>query len=63
MTISDEKIHTPEDKLQALKALVDAGEAQLDAGQCSPFDEAAVERIKRRGREMLAQRRSCGSKL
>ena len=57
MTISDEKIHTPEDKLQAHKTLVDAGEAQLDAGQCSPFDEAAVERIRRRGREMLAAMR------
>jgi antitoxin ParD1/3/4 len=37
--------------LGQLRAEVDAGVRQLDEGQSSPFDQAAVERIKRRGRE------------
>lgn len=44
--------------LKQLHADVDAGLRQLDEGKASPFDEAAVERIKRRGREKLAERKS-----
>jgi antitoxin ParD1/3/4 len=40
--------------LAQLRADVDAGLRQLDDGQATPFDESAVERIKRRGRERLA---------
>ena len=41
--------------LAQLRADIDAGLRQLDEGKSSPFDEAAVERIKRRGRERLAE--------
>jgi antitoxin ParD1/3/4 len=44
--------------LAQLQADVAAGLRQLDEGQSSPFDEAAVERIKRRGREQLAELKS-----
>ena len=37
--------------LAQLRTNVESGFRQLDAGQSSSFDEAAVERIKRRGRE------------
>jgi hypothetical protein len=36
-----------------LRADVDVGLRQLDEGNASPFDEVAVEHIKRRGREKL----------
>jgi antitoxin ParD1/3/4 len=39
--------------LARLKADVDAGLRQLDAGQSAPFDADAVERIKRAGRAKL----------
>lgn len=42
-------------KLEALRKDVQAGIAQADAGQFRAFDEAAVEDIKRRGRERLAR--------
>jgi hypothetical protein len=38
-----------------LRADVDAGLRQVEEGKTSPFDAAAVERIKRRGREKLAE--------
>ena len=44
--------------LAQLRADVDAGLRQLDEGNTSPFDKAAVERIKRRGREKLAELKS-----
>jgi len=44
--------------LSHLKSVVDAGLKQLDAGGGSPVDEAAVERIKRRGRAKLAEFKS-----
>jgi len=44
-----------EQGLVQLRADVSAGLQQLEDGQSSPFDEAAVERIKRRGREKLAE--------
>jgi antitoxin ParD1/3/4 len=44
--------------LAQLRADVDAGLRQLDEVKVSPFDEAAVERIKRRGREKLAELQS-----
>ena len=40
--------------LVQLRAEIDAGLQQIDEGKESPFDAAAVERIKRRGRERLA---------
>jgi antitoxin ParD1/3/4 len=39
--------------LAQLRADVDAGLRQLDEGQASPFDQVAVERVKRRGRENM----------
>jgi antitoxin ParD1/3/4 len=39
---------------QQLRADVDAGLRQLDAGQSRPFDHDAVERIKKAGRAKLA---------
>lgn len=44
--------------LSQLRADVDAGLRQLDEGKASAFDEAAVERIKRRGRARLAELKS-----
>jgi antitoxin ParD1/3/4 len=44
-----------EARLTQLRAEVDAGLRQLDDGKSSPFDDAAVARIKRRGRAKLAQ--------
>ena len=44
--------------LAQLRADVDAGLRQLDEGQSSPLDQLAVERIKRRGREKLAELKS-----
>jgi antitoxin ParD1/3/4 len=44
--------------LAQLRADVDAGLRQLDEGQASPLDQIAVERIKRRGREKLAELKS-----
>jgi antitoxin ParD1/3/4 len=43
-----------EARLTQLRGEVDAGLAQLDEGKGLPFDDAAVERIMRRGREKLA---------
>ena len=40
-------------KRQGLRCDVDAGSRQIDEGSVSPFDGAAVERIKRRGRQLL----------
>ncbi len=40
--------------VQQLLADVEAGLCQLDAGQSRPFDEGAVERIKKAGRAKLA---------
>jgi hypothetical protein len=39
-----------------LRVDIAAGLRDLDEGKTSPFDEAAVERIKQRGREMLVRR-------
>jgi antitoxin ParD1/3/4 len=44
-----------EARLTQLRGEVDAGLRQLDDGKGLPFDDAAVERIKRRGREKLAR--------
>lgn len=44
--------------LAQLRADVDAGLRQLDEGKAQPFDEAAVERIKNRGRAKLAEIKS-----
>lgn len=44
-------------RLAAIKAGIDRGLADLDAGRYSIFDKAAAERIKRMGRERLAQRK------
>jgi len=41
---------------ERLRTDVAAGLRDLDEGRTSPFDEAAVERIKQRGRQMLAKR-------
>lgn len=42
-------------QLAKLRGDIDAGLKQLEAGQSIVFDRAAAERIKRRGREKLAQ--------
>ena len=42
--------------LAQLRADIDVGLRQIDEGKVSPFDDAAVERIKHRGRELLAER-------
>lgn len=44
--------------LAQLRADIEAGLRQLDEGKSSPFDDAAVERIKRRGRERLEELQS-----
>ena len=44
-------------RADAINAGIDRGRADIRAGRTSPFDQAAVERIKRRGREMLAKSR------
>jgi hypothetical protein len=43
---------------ERLRADVYAGLRQLDEGKTSPFDAAAVERIKRRSRQKLAEIKS-----
>jgi antitoxin ParD1/3/4 len=43
-----------ESGLHSLKADVEAGLRQLDEGKARPFDDAALERIKKAGREALA---------
>jgi len=52
---------TPKEITDALAAElirdVDAGLRQLDESNAAPLDEAAVERIKRRGREKLRMAR------
>src|SRR5208283_3011290 len=40
-------------KREGLRRDVDAGVRQIDEGRSSPFDAPAVERIKRRGRQLL----------
>jgi hypothetical protein len=40
---------------ERLRADVVAGLRDLDEGKTSPFDDAAVERIKQRGRQTLAK--------
>jgi hypothetical protein len=40
---------------ERLRADIAAGLRDLDEGKTSPFDDAAVERIKQRGRQTLAK--------
>jgi hypothetical protein len=44
------------DEQQRLRADIAAGLRDLEEGKTSLFDDAAVERIKQRGRQMLAKR-------
>ena len=46
-----------EARLAAINAGIDRGLADLDAGRYSIFDKEAAQRIKRMGRERLAQRK------
>jgi hypothetical protein len=41
---------------ERLRVDIAAGLRDLDEGKTSPFDEVAVQRIKQRGRQMLAKR-------
>jgi len=47
--------------LAQLRADIDAGLRQLDAGKAQPFNEAAVEGINRRGRAKLSELKSAES--
>ena len=40
-----------------LRAAVEAGFHELDQGRASPFNQAAVERIRKKGRALLRTRR------
>jgi hypothetical protein len=46
-----------------LKRQVEAGSRQLDSGHSSAFDDEAVERIKKRGRALLAGAQRSGTAL
>jgi len=51
--------------LEELRRDINAGLRQIDEGKFSPFDEAAAERIKNRGRKKLAElksHQSCGKR-
>ena len=55
LRLLDTRDRSQEQGWASFKADVDAGFRQIDEGKSSPFDDAAVERIKRRGREKLAE--------
>ena len=44
--------------LAELRSLVNVGIEQIDAGQTKPFDDAAMKRIRRKGRQKLAAMRT-----
>ena len=49
-----------ESQFAQLRAGVDAGMRQLENGKSMPFDLAAVARVRRRGREKLAESKGTG---